>query len=79
MIISEAASSDRRDTVLLAVDLYRAYACAKATRHRVVGGRWWMHIQLTVRRLTKSLCGTRDAVHIWERELGGCWREDWLA
>ena len=74
LVISEAASSNQKGTVLLVIDVRRAYFCAKAKRR--------VHIELPegdgggpgsreCGLLRKSLYGTRDAAQNWECELGG--------
>ena len=74
LVISEAASSNQKGTVLLVIDVRRAYFYARA-RLRV-------YIELTegdgggpgsrqCGLLRKSLYGTRDAPQNWECELGG--------
>ena len=72
-VISVAASSNRKETVLLVIDVRRAYFCAKARRRVYVvlpegdGGpgsrQCW--------RLRKSLYVTRDAARNRECEIGG--------
>ena len=74
LVISEAASSNQKGTVLLVIDVRRAHFYAKARRR--------VHIELpegdgggpSSRQcglLRKSFYGTRDAAQNWECELGG--------
>ena len=74
LVISEAASSNQKGTVLLVIDVRRAYFYAKARRR--------VYIELPegdgegpdsrqCGLLRKSLYGTRDAPQNWECELGG--------
>ena len=77
LIISEAASSNR-ETVLLVIDVRRAYFYARARRRVYIElpegdgggpGSWQSGL------LRKSLYGTRDAAQNWECELGGILEE----
>ena len=74
LVISEAASSNQKGTVLMVIDVRRAYFYAKAKRT--------VHIELSegdgggpgsrqCGLLRRSLHGTRDAAQNWECELGG--------
>ena len=74
LVISEAASSNQKGTVLLVIDVRRAYFYAKARRRVYIelpegngGGPDSRQCGL----LRKSLYGTRDAAQNWECELGG--------
>ena len=74
LVISKAASTGSSDTVLLIVDVWRAYFYAPAKRR--------VYIELPEEdyqhgdeekcgKLNVSLYGTRDAASNWEAELGG--------
>ena len=74
LVISEVASSNQKGTVLLVIDVRRAYIYAKARRRVYVelpegdgGGPGNRQCGL----LRKSLYGTLDAAQNWECELGG--------
>ena len=74
LVISEAASCNQKGTVLLVIDMRRAYFHAKARRRVYIelpeedgGGPGSRKCGL----LRESLYGTRDAAQNWERELGG--------
>ena len=74
LVISEAASSNQKGTLLLVIDARRAYFHAKARRRVYIelpegdgGGPGSRQCGL----LGKSLYGTRDAAQNWECELGG--------
>ena len=74
LVISEAASSNQKGTVLLVIDVRKAYFYAKARRRFYIelpegdgGGPASRQCGL----LRKSLYGTRDAAQNWECELGG--------
>ena len=74
LVISEAASSNQKGTVLLVIDVRRAYFYARARRRVYIelpegdgGGPGSRQCGL----LRKSLYGTRDAAQNWECELGG--------
>ena len=74
LVISEAASSNQKWTVLLVIDVRRAYFYAKARRRIYTelpegdgGGPGSRQRGL----LRKSLYGTRDAAQNWECKLGG--------
>ena len=76
LVISEAASSNQKGTVLLVIDVRRAYFYARARRRESTssfrketdgGGAGSRQCGL----LRKSLYGTRDAAQYWECELGG--------
>ena len=80
-VISEAAPSNQKETVLLVIDVRRTYFHAKARRR--------VYIELPERDggglgrpqcglLKKSLYGTRDAAQNWECELGGFLEESGL-
>ena len=81
LVISEAASSNEKGTVLLVIAARRAYFYANATRRVYVelperdGGRPGSQ-QCGMPK--KSLYGTRDAAQSWERELGGFLEETGL-
>ena len=62
LVISEAASSNRKGTVLWVIDVRRVYFYAKE-RGRVCSRQCGL--------LRKRLYGTRDAAQNWECELGG--------
>ena len=71
---SEAASSSQKGTVLLVIEVRRAYFYARARRRVYIelpegdgGGPGSRQCGL----LRKSLYGTRDAAQNWECELGG--------
>ena len=78
LVIWEVASSNQKGTVLLVIDVRRAYFYAKARRR--------VHIELRegdgggpgsrqCGLLKKSLYGTRDSAQNWDCELGGAsWR-----
>ena len=73
-VISDAVSSKQKGTVLLVIDVRRAYFYAKARRRVCIelpagdgGGPGSRQCGL----LRKSLYGTRAAAQIWECELGG--------
>ena len=74
LVVSQVASSGKQDTVLLIVDVRRAYFYAKSTRR--------VFVELPIEDyqpgdeskcglLQQSLYGTRDAAANWERELSG--------
>ena len=74
LVISEAASNNQKRTVLLVIDVRRAYFYAKARRSVYIelpegdgGGPRSRQCGL----LRRSLYGTRDAAQNWECELGG--------
>ena len=74
LVISEAASSNQKGTVLLEIGDRKAYFCAKARRRVYIelpkgdgGGPGSRQCGL----LRKSLCVTRDAAQNWECEFGG--------
>ena len=74
LVISEAASSNQKATVLLVIDVRRAYFHAKERRRVYIelpegdgGGPGSRQCGL----LRKSLKITRDAAQNWECELGG--------
>ena len=77
LVISEGASSNQKETVLLVIDVRRAYFYAKA-RCRVyielLAGDGGGPGSLQCGLLRKSLYGTRDAQN-WECELGGFMEE----
>ena len=73
LVISEAASSKRADTVLLIVDVRRAYFYARAQRRVFVelpSEDWQDGDEDRCGVLRASLYGTRDAARNWEQELG---------
>ena len=78
LVISEAASSNQKGTVLLVIDVRRAHFYAKARRRVYIelpegDGRGPGSRQCGL--LRKSLFGTRDAAQNWECELGEAfWR-----
>ena len=74
LVISEAASSNQKGTVLLVIDVRRAYFHAKARRRVYIelpdgdgGGSGSRQCGLE----RKSLRGTRDAAQNWECKHGG--------
>ena len=74
LVISDAASRNQKGTVLLVIDVRRAYFHAKVSRRVYIellegdgGGPGSRHCGL----LRKSLYGSRDAAQNWECELGG--------
>ena len=81
LVISEAASRNQTGTVLLVIDVRRAYFYAKARRRVYIelpegdgGGPGSRQCGL----LRKSLYVTRDAAQNWECELGGFLEETGL-
>ena len=74
MVISMAASTGNADTVLLIVDVRRAYFYARAQRRLFVElppEDYQPGDESTCGLLKASLYGTRDAAANWELELGG--------
>ena len=72
LVLSKAASIGRGDTVVLIVDVRRAYFYAKATREVFIElpqEDWKPGDEQKCGLLQQSLYGTRDAVLSWEREL----------
>ena len=77
LVLSQAASSDNKDQVVLIVDVRRAYFYARATRRvfiQLPEEDWEPGDEGRCGLLLQSLYGTRDAALNWEREL-----EDFLA
>ena len=76
-VIFEAASGNKKGTVLLVIDVRKSYFHAKAKRRVYVelperdGGGPGRQCGL----LRRSLCGTRDAAQNWECDLGGVLEE----